>query len=102
MEHRWGERRTLSLPVQLRVNGGRVLQGWLRDVSVSGCRVELAMACDGALHQPVEVLLPHRPGQLQRQALAGQVARHDGTTWGIEWNDLAPEALGFWSGQHAA
>jgi PilZ domain len=102
MEHRWGVRVPLSMPVEVRLPDAPVADGWMHDASISGCCLELVQTRCSKLHMPVEVRLPCAPGDAERPCLRGRLVRQVGTRWGIEWDELAPEGLGFWLARRAA
>jgi hypothetical protein len=102
MEHRWGVRVPLSMPVQVLLPDAAVADGWMHDASISGCCLELDQTLCSALHMPVEVYLPCAPGDAGRSCIQGRLVRQAGSRWGIEWDELAPDGLGFWLARRAA
>ena len=96
MEHRWGERVSLNLPVELLLAGGRRIDGCcLHDASASGCRVDMSRAFRGRHGVDVEVLVSPRDAQEDSLHLEGCVVRrlHRGFGFGIEWTELSPPGL---------
>ena len=93
MDHRWGERIDLRLPVELTVSPGHRIRGWLRDISVSGCRVESETPSLGRHCAEIEVRVL-TPAETQGfVALHGCIVRHTPTGFGVEWSELCPPDL---------
>jgi hypothetical protein len=86
MEHRWGNRIALELPVMIVTTAGRRGFGILRNFSSSGGYVETTLPL--APLAPLEVEL-HGPSGIadQDRRLTGYVVRRDRCGLGIEWSD---------------
>jgi len=92
MEHRWGQRVTLEVPVRL-VFAGRMLgRGVLRDVSISGALIESALELP--VFANVVVALPSpgetTPGSIELHAC---VVRRAAGGFAVEWRDMASPAI---------
>jgi hypothetical protein len=94
MEHRWGERVDLRLPVELTVSPGHRIRGWLRDISVSGCRVESEVPTEGRHCAEIEVRVFTPSAPQAFVDLHGCIVRRTPTGFGVEWNELCPPDLG--------
>ena len=81
LEHRWGERISLDIPVEISASGRHLGHGRLRNASISGGFVETS------LEQPVffnlVVTLPALAG------CAASVVRRDAAGFAVEWRDMA-------------
>src|SRR5579871_2029839 len=92
MEHRWGERLKVSLPVRIWTAYGSVGAGQVLDLSVSGAFVETALQVP--LLTPLNVVfrLRRQNGRLQESAAyVAHVVRKGTAGVGIEWFDFATE-----------
>jgi hypothetical protein len=101
MEHRWGERSKLNIPVQVDCASRGVVLAVMRDASASGGF--LCTAAQLPLLASVRVLLGtaamagHPPG------IDALVVRRAPDGFGLEWLELAPpEVLAVLSAAHAA
>lgn len=91
MEHRWGNRTLVNLPVW--ISGVGVFgAGILRDVSISGAFLETSLSLASLKMVRVEVRDRRRQG-MAAAAGWGFVVRHDANGIGIEWCDPVPVAL---------
>lgn len=88
MEHRWGQRVALGLPVRLELAGELLAHGRLEDASISGGYVTTDTAFP--VFAAVEVVLRTPAGRL---ALPACVVRCDERGLGVEWRDMACEPL---------
>jgi hypothetical protein len=95
MEHRWGERVILDLPVSVLLGDGHRIDGCLRDASASGGRIDLARCVRP--HQGAEVnvrvVLPTAPECVLQ--LDGCIVRRlrRGFAIAVEWDVLSPNGL---------
>jgi hypothetical protein len=87
MEHRWGERSKLNIPVRVDCGSRGVVLGVMRDASASGAF--LCTAAQLALLANVRVELT---GTASR-GVEAQVVRHAPDGYGLEWMELAPPAI---------
>lgn len=92
MEHRWGERVAMRLPVKLSGASRPPIFGTIQNVSASGAFVRT----HGARFPrgPVEVRLARRAAGRGRTArIAGYIVRETGDGVGIEWRRFAPSPV---------
>ena len=90
MEHRWGERLSVHTRVALRVQGGSRGIGYIRDVSISGALVVTSMRASQMSFVRVYLSAGHSRSMA---SIEGQVVRHTGNGFAIEWCELAPEGI---------
>jgi hypothetical protein len=92
MEHRWGQRVTLELPVRLGLGGRTLARGTLRSVSISGAFIETSLELP--IFTNLVVVLPAMselvPGSHE---LAATVIRRLPVGLAVEWRDMACPAL---------
>jgi hypothetical protein len=87
MEHRWGDRIIVDLPVS--ISGASVAgRGVLRNVSSTGGYVETALPL--AALTMVRVQIPRGNSEWAAADVWGLVVRQDRGGVGIEWCDAAP------------
>ena len=88
MEHRWGQRVTLEVPVRLLLAGRMLGRGVLRDVSISGALIETALELP--VFSNLVVALPS-PGETVPGAidLPACVVRRAAAGFAVEWRDMA-------------
>ena len=84
MEHRWGERLTVDVPVKLRCGRSPVLAANLCDLSISGALV----ATDGTLPLAARIEV-----ELAGSDVAAWVVRRDPGRVALEWCELAPQPV---------
>jgi hypothetical protein len=92
MEHRWGDRVPVDIPVQLIGPARHVATGRLTNFSVSGAWVEID------LHVPVMtnitvVIHDSKRVPMRPRAIAGYVVRHVQGGIGVGWWKLAPVTI---------
>ena len=85
MDHRWGARARVDVPVQVHC-GSTLLCGVLRDASVSGAFLCTAAQLD--VLSSVRVTL-----HASRTTIVGHVVRRSPEGFGLEWVDLAPAGI---------
>jgi hypothetical protein len=92
MEHRWGNRHEVSKPVRLGTKMSAAAEGRICNASMSGAFVlsVLPVRLFSYIRVQFTVLLN---GQWTTTAVEGQVVRKDATGFGIEWRELASEAV---------
>ena len=92
MEHRWGERVALDCPAQLVLRDGTLIEGDVRDASISGALIETAQRIP--MYTTLSVHLPAADGSgrrtLELPACVVRTAR-DGVA--VEWRDMAAPTL---------
>ena len=91
MEHRWGERSKLNIPVQLECGSRGVVLGVMRDASASG-----AFVCT-AVQLPLLTIVRVEFGDLSarpdRSGAYAHVVRRATDGFGLEWTELAPDTI---------
>ena len=90
MEHRWGNRHEVMQSVRVATDGGMVGRGRIRDISASGAFVEASLSLKLFTRVRIQFnsALDGRPTVIE-----GEVVRKDFNGYGIEWRELAPEAV---------
>ncbi len=91
LEHRWGERFQLDLPVQLAVNAVSGIDARLKNLSLSGALIEADYAL--RIHTVIEIKLPTPPSDRTAPNIKAYVIRKFNEDVGIEWRDFAPHAI---------
>ena len=89
MEHRWGGRSKLNIPVRVDCGSRGIVLGVMRDASASG-----AFLCTGAqlpLLTNVHVEFVSSGGE--HHAVEAQVVRRAPDGFGLEWMELAPRGV---------
>ena len=87
MEHRWGQRVALGLPVHLAA-GRTTALGILRDASISGGFIESIL--DPPLYTNLGVIVLVGTGETRRAVeLPCSVTRRERGGFGVEWRDMA-------------
>jgi len=91
LEHRWGERFPLDLPVQLAVNTVSGIDARLKNLSLSGALI----AADFALriHTVIEIKVPMPLSTQPTTVVKAYVIRKINDEVGVEWRDFAPHAI---------
>lgn len=89
MEHRWGRRVGLNMPVLLLTESHTPVLGRIENVSVSGAFIRVAAREPLPSYLQVEVIVPDKPSHVAERVPAF-VTRRNGDGVGIEWRDLAP------------
>ena len=92
MEHRWGQRVTLEVPVRLYLDDAALGRGLLRNVSVSGALIETSLEIP--VFSNIVVALPARSETgPQIHELAANVVRRLTAGIAVEWRDMACPAV---------
>ena len=91
MEHRWGERSKLNIPVQVDCGARGVVLGVMRDASASGAF--LCTAAQLPLLANVRVQLGGAAARGNGHGVEAQVVRRAPDGFGLEWMELAPPAV---------
>jgi hypothetical protein len=92
MEHRWGNRREISRPVQLATRGGLIARGRICNVSISGAFVVSPLPVTLFTYVEVQFTAMFN-GKRSSTSVEGQIVRKDAAGFGIEWCEFAPEAI---------
>jgi hypothetical protein len=88
VEHRWGQRIQVDLPVTVSVGQEGAIRGCMRNLSISGAL--LTMDADLRLDALIEVCIElPTPSRHPARLLAHVTRRCDGYV-GIEWGEFAP------------
>ncbi len=92
MEHRWGERVAVDIPIRIGAPLFSAKRGRLTNVSLSGgfIKTQFAMRVLSRLHVVMEV--PRRP-KSDAVTIMAYVARKSEEGIGVEWCDFAPNAV---------
>jgi PilZ domain len=91
LEHRWGERVNLDLPVQVAVNSLSGIDGRVKNLSLSGALIEADI--DLRIHSLIEisVKLPRSPHR--GVVIEAHVTRKQDGDVGVEFCEFAPKAI---------
>ena len=92
MEHRWGERVGVDLPVRLTANPFSVRHGRLTNMSVSGASIKGDFDLRPLSRIQVVIELPHKT-RCEAPSIAAYVARGTKEGIGIEWCEFAPAVI---------
>lgn len=85
MEHRWGQRVALEVPVRLEVGGRSLGRGVLRNASISGALIETALELPVFSNLVVSIpAVGDLPASIVRCAPA---------SFAIEWRDMASPSI---------
>lgn len=88
MEHRWGERVRVNIPVRVSAGGVAGIDGSIKNLSLSGAMMR--SDCELRLHSLIEVHI-NLPGPSQRiDIVKAQISRKLENCVGIEWCEFAP------------
>ena len=90
LEHPWGVRSRLDIPVQVDCSSGVVVLGVMRDASVSGAFITTAVPLPA---MTVVKLVPMTTRCQQRGGVEAFVVRRTAEGAGLEWCDLAPTSI---------
>jgi hypothetical protein len=88
MEHRWGERLTVTLPVRIRAAYGLVGAGLVTNFSVSGAYIATTLPVAPLTRVRVSFAAVHRSRRRMRASrptFEGLVVRCDAAGFAIEW-----------------
>jgi hypothetical protein len=88
MEHRWGERIRMDMPVRVSANELAGIRGCMRDLSLSGALLKID--ANLRLHALVEVSVELPPPSPRPAILLAHVSRKREEDVGIEWCEFAP------------
>ncbi len=92
MEHRWGERIQVDLPVRVAALRFSVRDGRLEDLSVSGALVKAELEPRMLARVQIALVLPLWPKH-EAPVVEAYVARKFKEGFGIEWCEFAPPAV---------
>jgi len=89
MEHRWGQRVPIDLPVRLIGTPGAIGTGCIRDISVTGAFVQTNLNLSLLTLVHIEPIILS-PNVSDSRRLPAYVTRAAADGIGVEWCDLAP------------
>lgn len=90
MEHRWGVRCKMNLPVLIKTGYGPATEATLCNASISGA----LLRCDGTrLRTPVEVIFPVTRSGAKPLRLTAWPVRCEAGTIAVEWDEMASPTL---------
>ena len=92
MEHRWGQRVTLEIPVRLFVGGRLLGRGLLRNVSISGALIETSLELPVFTNLVVSLPSVSEVAPDSPELAANGVRRVPGGI-AVEWRDMACPAI---------
>jgi hypothetical protein len=92
MDHRWGRRVQVDLPVRVAAHRFAVRDGRLIDLSVSGALIEAELDTRVLCRVQVILLLPAFPRH-EAPTVEAYVARKHKYGIGVEWCEFAPRAV---------
>ena len=93
MEHRWGERVGVDIPVRIMAHPFSVRHGRLTNLSVSGASIKADFELRLLTRIQVAIEMPHVTRSEAPSVLA-YVTRSGKGTFGVEWCEFAPPAVG--------
>jgi len=99
MEHRWGQRVRVDIPVRLEVPPASVIAGRILDLSVSGAWISGEL--EQHLSAEIAVVFEPQPGSSSSHRIPAFVARARLEGIGVEWRELAPPLINSLLGQSA-
>ena len=88
MEHRWGQRITLEVPVRLDVDGRPMGRGLIRDASISGAFIETALELPSFSSLVVRLVNAGNNNTPAPDGLAGCMVRRVPGGFAVEWRDM--------------
>jgi hypothetical protein len=91
LEHRWGERVRVNIPVRVEANESTAANGCMRDLSLSGAFVK--SDSDLPLNTLIEVSIALPPPSTRTAVIKAPVSRKFNDGVGIEWYEFAPNII---------
>jgi len=91
MEHRWGERVRVNIPVYVSAAGMAGSGGRIKNLSLSGALVK--SDCELRLHSLIEVHIELPPPSPRIAIVKAHVSRKLDESVGIEWCEFAPTVV---------
>jgi uncharacterized protein (DUF58 family) len=94
MEHRWGERLEVALPVRIRAPYGLIGSGLVINFSVSGAFIATTLPVAPLSRVKVSFRFGRRAArimQLGSSTFAAQVVRHNAAGFAVEWSEFGAE-----------
>jgi hypothetical protein len=90
IEHRWGVRVRVNIPVKVSARGSAGVDGCLKNLSLSGALIKAD--CELPLHTLIEITIKLSPS-LHPTVIKAHVSRKLNEEVGIEWCEFAPRAV---------
>lgn len=91
MEHRWGTRWPVDIPLMVDLGRGILERGFILNISASGLLVRMAAGLKLPLHTPLTILyLEGGPGRHRVHHLEATVVRHSAAGTGLMYPDFNP------------
>ena len=91
MEHRWGERVRVNIPVQVSARLLDDIDGCIKNLSLSGALMKTAV--DLPLHALIEVTIKLPAPAPHTEAILAHVSRKLKNDVGVEWCEFAPSVV---------
>jgi hypothetical protein len=88
LEHRWGERVRVNIPVHMSANALDGIDGCMKNLSLSGALMK--SDCDLCLNTLIEVRIELPPPSPQVAVVMAHISRKFKEGIGIEWCEFAP------------
>ena len=92
MEHRWGERLGVDLPVRITVHPFSVRHGRVTNLSVSGAMINASHELRPLQQIQLAIETPHTT-RCEAPTLAAYVTRSDKSGVGLEWCEFSPPVI---------
>ncbi len=92
MEHRWGERMPIYLPVRLDARPKALAPGCIRNASLSGAYIQTSAQLSPGILLDVELGMALLPGG-ERPCERAWLVRRDAHGLAVEWCEFAPQAI---------
>lgn len=94
LEHRWGERVRVSIPVEVSARPIAGIDGRLKNLSLSGALINADF--DLKLYAVIEVSIKLPPPSQHDAVIKAQITRKLKENIGVEWCEFAPRAVKDW------
>jgi hypothetical protein len=91
MEHRWGRRFRVNIPVRVSAGALGRVDGCMKNLSLSGALMK--SDCDLRLHTLIEVRIELPPPSPRAGVIKAHVSRKLKEGVGIEWCEFAPNVV---------
>jgi hypothetical protein len=91
LEHRWGDRVRVNIPVHVEVAASSAGDGCMKNLSLSGALMK--SDCDLRLYSFIEVRIALPPPSSRIAVIRAHVSRKVEEGFGIEWHEFAPSII---------
>ena len=91
LEHRWGERVRVNIPVRVSADHLSGIVGLIKNISLSGAFMK--SDCDLRLHALIEVRIELPPPASRAAVVEAHISRKLNEGVGIEWCEFAPNIV---------